>query len=297
MGSGGSRRRPSGERRCRASSASPIRTSSPDSTRERVAQSVMPELRRAYWDVIRPGPMPWTIVAFPTPAWAEQVFGEPDVARLWDAIRSTVRLDEPDPVAAWARARRDAPGAGRPAERARVRRRPLPRAGDGPDASGCSRSRAGWPRGRRPPGAIPTTEPADRGGLHDSRPAADRGARPVDAAAGADRRHRRHGARDDVLERDDHRGSTRRPVPTRSGPRSALDDGASLLGEVALVDDTSRVGRSGITFWSTLFDENAASPHRLRHGDHACGRRRPRPRPRTRSRRWESTTRRPIPTS
>ncbi len=39
----------------------------------------------------------------------------------------------------------------------------------------------------------------------------------------------------------------------------ALDEGASYLGEVALVDDTSRVGRSGMTFWSTLFDENAAS--------------------------------------
>ena len=39
----------------------------------------------------------------------------------------------------------------------------------------------------------------------------------------------------------------------------ALDEGASYLGEVALVDETSRVGRSGLTFWSTLFDENAAS--------------------------------------
>ena len=38
-----------------------------------------------------------------------------------------------------------------------------------------------------------------------------------------------------------------------------LDDGAAHLGEVALVDETSRVGRSGMTFWSTLFDENAAS--------------------------------------
>jgi aminopeptidase len=39
----------------------------------------------------------------------------------------------------------------------------------------------------------------------------------------------------------------------------AVDEHASLLGEVALVDKTSRVGRSGITFWSTLFDENASS--------------------------------------
>jgi aminopeptidase len=39
----------------------------------------------------------------------------------------------------------------------------------------------------------------------------------------------------------------------------ALDDGAAQLGEVALVDDLSRVGRTGLTFWNTLFDENAAS--------------------------------------
>jgi aminopeptidase len=39
----------------------------------------------------------------------------------------------------------------------------------------------------------------------------------------------------------------------------SVDANASLLGEVALVDETSRVGRSGLTFWSTLFDENAAS--------------------------------------
>jgi aminopeptidase len=39
----------------------------------------------------------------------------------------------------------------------------------------------------------------------------------------------------------------------------AHDEGAAQLGEVVLVDEASRVGRSGITFWNTLFDENAAS--------------------------------------
>ena len=37
----------------------------------------------------------------------------------------------------------------------------------------------------------------------------------------------------------------------------ATDAGAARLGEVALVDGTSRVGRLGITFRSTLLDENA----------------------------------------
>jgi aminopeptidase len=35
------------------------------------------------------------------------------------------------------------------------------------------------------------------------------------------------------------------------------DEQSPFLGEVALVDGESRVGRSGITFFNTLFDENA----------------------------------------
>ncbi len=40
---------------------------------------------------------------------------------------------------------------------------------------------------------------------------------------------------------------------------AAVDDGAARLGEVALVDNASRIGRLGRTFYSTLLDENAAS--------------------------------------
>lgn len=43
----------------------------------------------------------WTVVAAPNPGWAQEVFGEPDVERLWDAVATAMRLDEPDPVAAW----------------------------------------------------------------------------------------------------------------------------------------------------------------------------------------------------
>ena len=39
--------------------------------------------------------------------------------------------------------------------------------------------------------------------------------------------------------------------------RAALDDGAARLGEVALVDRESRIGRLGTTFLDTLLDENA----------------------------------------
>jgi aminopeptidase len=41
--------------------------------------------------------------------------------------------------------------------------------------------------------------------------------------------------------------------------RCAKDDGAARLGEVALVDRDGRIGRTGTVFFNTLLDENAAS--------------------------------------
>lgn len=37
------------------------------------------------------------------------------------------------------------------------------------------------------------------------------------------------------------------------------DEGASRLGEVALVPDASPISQSGLTFFNTLFDENASN--------------------------------------
>ena len=43
----------------------------------------------------------WTLIGCPTPAWADQVFGRPDLEALWQAVELVMRLDAPDPVAAW----------------------------------------------------------------------------------------------------------------------------------------------------------------------------------------------------
>ncbi len=47
----------------------------------------------------------WLIVAVPSPSWAKKVFPELEteeaVAKLWDAIIKTMRLDAEDPVQAW----------------------------------------------------------------------------------------------------------------------------------------------------------------------------------------------------
>jgi len=47
----------------------------------------------------------WCVASVPTPAWAIKVFPNETVegamAKLWDAIYESVRIGEPDPVAAW----------------------------------------------------------------------------------------------------------------------------------------------------------------------------------------------------
>ncbi len=225
---------------------------------ERVTQSAMSELRRAYWDAFDRGQMPWTIVAFPTPAWAKQVFGEPDLARLWNAVRATVRLDEPDAPAAW---ESHVDMLLERAEQLNERRFDAVRfRGPGTDLNVGLLPQSRWmaastetssgqryvpnlpteevfttPDRRRTEGRVRATQPLVLIGgtvVNDLEMTFANGRiTEVDAATGAD--------------------EVRAEV--------ALDDGAAQLGEVALVDELSRVGRSGITFWSTLFDENAAS--------------------------------------
>jgi aminopeptidase len=225
---------------------------------DRINQSLMPDWRRAIWTALDHGRMPWTIVAFPTAGWAQQVFGEPDVERLWQAIRATVRLDEPDPVAAWqTHIERLQERAAQLNERSfdAIRFR-----GPGTDLTVGLVPRARWmaagsetawgrfyvpnlpteevftiPDFRRTEGHVRSTQPLVLPGgtvVRDLEMSFSGGrAGEVKASTGVD--------------------EIRAELET--------DAKASLLGEIALVDETSRVGRSGITFWHTLFDENATS--------------------------------------
>src|SRR5262249_5970343 len=67
---------------------------------ERLARNAEVEWRRAYLKEVTEGRFNWVIVAGPTPAWAERVFGEPDVDRLWRALPHAVRLRAAAPPAA-----------------------------------------------------------------------------------------------------------------------------------------------------------------------------------------------------
>jgi aminopeptidase len=198
----------------------------------------------------------WTIVAYPNEGWAQTVFGEPDVERLWDAVGAAVRLDEPDPVAAWrehlarlvqrARALND-----RQFDHLRYR-------GPGTDLTIGLHPDGKWlaaddeSNGIRHVANMPTEEvfttpDAERvdGTVRSTLPLQIQG----NIIRGLEVRF--EGGRVAEI----HAESGEEVMRTHA----ATDDGAARLGEVALVDGHSRVGKTGLVFYDTLFDENAAS--------------------------------------
>ena len=68
---------------------------------ERVGKARMVELAKESSRQVTEALCNWTVAGVPNAGWAMQMFGEPDVDRLWELVEHCVRLDEPDPVAAW----------------------------------------------------------------------------------------------------------------------------------------------------------------------------------------------------
>lgn len=202
----------------------------------------------------------WTLCAFPHPAWAALVFpdlpADQAVAALGDAIARASRLDGPDPVAAWAvhnadiHARRDWLNDHRFAA--------LHFRGPGTDLTvgladghlwegGASVARNGvtcnpnipteevftTPHAARVNGTVRASKPlAHQGTLIDGIEMTFQDGRAVQARATRG---------EEVLHR-----------------MLDTDEGAARLGEVALVPHSSPISQSGILFYNTLFDENAA---------------------------------------
>jgi aminopeptidase len=223
----------------------------------RVGLTRATKLSEAYLRQVTEGTINWTVVAYPNEGWAKSVFGEPDMERLWDAVATAVRLDEPDPVAAW-QAHVD-----RLTERARLM---TERGFDalrfrGPDTDltiglipdsvwATARTTTAWGHSFIP--NMPTEEVFT---TPDSRRAEGtvRSTRPLVLLGTV--------VRDLELRFENGRAVEMRAASGEDVVRThmATDDGASMLGEVALVDGRSRVGKAGITFFDTLFDENATS--------------------------------------
>src|SRR5215469_16246133 len=205
----------------------------------------------------------WTIVACATPEWAKLVFpGEPEhiaMAKLWDAIFVSSRIAVDDPVAEWREH----------GERLKKRVEMLNgkrfsalhfKSQDGATdltvgladdhlwaGGGTTAGNGVYCQPNIPTEECFTTPHKDRvnGRVRASKPLSHQGTlienisvrfidgKIVEATATAG---------EDVLNR-----------------LISTDDGARRLGEVALVPHKSPIAQSGVLFWNTLFDENAAS--------------------------------------
>jgi len=222
---------------------------------KRMAAAQMLELSTLRRSQAAQGQVAWSIAACPTPLWAERVFGEPDVQRLWEALAHTVRLDEPDPVATWRE------HIAKLKQRSRVLEEyafdAIRFRGPGTDLEVGLSPRAGWVGGslttqwgQEHSPNLPTeevfTSPDWRrteGTVRSTRPLELLGAPVTDLE----------------LRFDGGRIAEVRASQGADLVRGQLeaDPQAACLGEVALVDGDSRVRESGITFFNTLFDENA----------------------------------------
>jgi aminopeptidase len=211
----------------------------------------------------------WTIVPFPTAAWAERVFpdldGDAALARLWEQIAYVCRLDEPDPVAAWQERLAATTAA---AERlTEVRLDALHFDGPGTDLTvGLLPSSRWWTARFARIDGVPHVPniPSEEVFTSPDPQRADgvvRSTKPLvleDGTIVSDLVVRFEGGRAIAFEAESGAETMR--------ARCSLDEGASRLGEVALVDGEGRVGRTDTVFYDTLLDENAASHIALGNG-------------------------------
>ncbi len=202
----------------------------------------------------------WNIVAYPSPSWARLVFPEDEedvaVAKLADAIFAASRVDNDNPIAAWQK--HNAVLRSRTEWLNERRFDALHYTGPGTDLTiglayghewqgGASTAKNGitcnanipteevftTPHARRVSGHVISSKPLSyQGSLIDGIAVRFEEGRIVEARAS-----RGEEVLNKVLD---------------------TDEGARRLGEVALVPHSSPISKSGLLFFNTLFDENAA---------------------------------------
>ncbi len=218
----------------------------------RIAALPSQVLARAFGEILQH--VQWTAVAAPNEGWARQVFGAPDMDRLWAAVAVATRLDTPDPVAAWRE--HLAILANRAAALDEVALDAIHFSGPGTDLTvgllpgskwlgGSIRTEGGveflpnipteevftTPDWRRTDGTVRITEPLI---LASS---------PVEGL-------RLRFAEGQIVEVEADHGVELVRAELARDPRAAF------LGEVALVDGSSRVRQAGVVFHDALYDEN-----------------------------------------
>lgn len=221
----------------------------------RAGKDPMPRLKSVI-DLVHSGRVNWTYVACASPGWAEMVYGEADVDRLWADLSTFMRLDQPDPVTAWKEhiqrlSVRSAALNERGFDGIRFR-------GPGTDLFVGLVEAALWnaatmrtDKGHEYVANMPTEEvftTPDRTRVHGS----VRSTRPLAL----------HGSVIEDLEMVFDNGKVTE-VKASNGKEivegeMSRDEGGRYLGEVALVDGSSPIGQKERTYFDILLDENAS---------------------------------------
>jgi aminopeptidase len=203
----------------------------------------------------------WAVVAAAASSWAARVFPDEapsrQVPRLWDAISRLCRLDRPDPIAAWESHLSDLAAR---TDHLNSKRYSALRY-TGPDTALTIGLAPGhlWVGGRSANAAgilfapnLPTEEVF-------TMPHKDR----VDGVVRSTKPLSYGGT---LIENFSLRFAEGRVVEVKAERNETvlqrlieMDAGAARLGELALVPHSSPVAQTGVLFYNTLFDENAAS--------------------------------------
>jgi aminopeptidase len=222
---------------------------------ERVGRARMKEVVEIIREQMVQRSLNWSGVAYPSEGWATQIYGEPDVERLWEAVAFCTRLDEADPVQAWRDHMARLEGRGKALTELQLDA--VHYTGPGTDLTVGLNPNARWMSAlfrtrdgieyvpNMPTEEVFTTPDCRRaeGTIRSSRPLVLDG----DIIEGL-RLTVKDGKIVDV-QADKGAGIVRGQLE--------IDDRAAYFGELALVDGTSRVGRTKTTFFDTLYDENA----------------------------------------
>jgi aminopeptidase len=262
----------SGAARLAIAGANPNLLSNEDPDKVGRANRALSQAYRPALELITRHQINWTIVAGATPAWAAAMFPNdaPDEAlsNLWSAIFATTRINTPDPVSAWKT--HDAELHKRAAILNEKRYSALQYRGPGVDfrlgladdhewlGGGTTAGNGNYCIPNMPTEEVFTTPHKDRadGIVTASKPLSHLGT----MIEGIQVRFE-HGR---IVEARATRGQEvlQRLIDT--------DDGARRLGEVALVPHSSPIAQSGLVFFHTLFDENAASHIALGQSYSSC---------------------------
>jgi aminopeptidase len=228
-------------------------------------QAIVRRQLRSYVRATLDGRIRWAIAAWPTEPWARQVYPELDAPaarrRLARDLVWFCRVSEKDGdgTSAWARHARGLEARARrlsrlPIERIELRapgtELTLPIAPEAVWLGGRERTASGRLTSPNMPTEEVFTTPVAagvEGTFRCSRPLGFRG-RTIEGLAGEFRSGR-------LVRLEASRKADRELVSTLLD----TDDGARRVGEIALVDSSSRIGRAGRTYFNTLVDENAAA--------------------------------------